>query len=64
VIYRGARWAYELAEAVWMEHHPAATTPLLARGATPDSAVQEGRGRRVPLGGDAPGAMPTNGGNG
>ena len=38
--------------------------PLLARGATPDSSVQEGRGRRVPLAGDAPGAMPTNGGNG
>ena len=64
MIYRGVRWAYGSPRRFGWSTILRRRPPLLARGATPDSSVQEGRGRRVPLAGDAPGAMPTNGGNG
>ena len=61
MIYRAVRWAYGLAEVVWMEHLPAAATPVACERRHPRLP---GGGLRVPCQGDAPGVMPTNGGNG
>ena len=50
MIYRCVRWAYGLAEAVWMEHHPAATTPVACEKLHPRLLGAQGESPARPLG--------------